>query len=922
MNRERNIASVPAAATQGMRHASQAAGQPLAPVSPKARLTDLRINGRATGLLGYADLLDTPDKRVYVTCKADIIFGGDEAELCWGVDDGGQPRVITHYTIPYETDLLVFDIAGAAIAGIESPIDGSFAGEGVHNVYARVNYGGSTDDSPHTTATVKCRPPGGPDPVGATRDINEALPKPTVTPSPVPDDPSGRVMVIIEGYKVRFPGDRLTVEWGGIKLDPVPSDGEGAIVVDVPRKVIERVGGGRVPVSYSIYDVAGNWSKYAPYADPEVEIDPGTMVAPQLLYASNAAVDALIDLDIVGKDHLTVRVPVRNLNVGDVVTAWWEATLPDGSRKAYPSDDLIFHDEDSQFYLEARIENATVLEAAGGTVKIWYVVKGGETSKSRRYRVSELANVALPAPRVPVAVGDELDPFASDRQIDVLVPYNGLTQPYLVMGAHVKVTVIGKAGTTSSYWTDEFDLSSGDLGHDVPFYCPTRELRSVENGTADFSYEITQPSVSVAGKPGRILATPRTSETLTLKIRRAGALPDYPAPTVDGVVDGELDPDLPFTTVRIPTTAAGGPPVGSDVTLNWRGKVPYTTTGRVPATGELTFRINKPHIDGNRDSEVSVSYTAGGRPSDVETFFVGTKLAGLPPPAVDDAPGGVLQPIKAKDGLRVRVPAALSTSDMVTVHFDTYDSSPIRWSPDLIVTVPAGEVARRLGTTVPVSYTVNGERTSPALQLNVKPIDDGDATILPTPRFKELRGDVLDTSGMVTLHVDPWPLMAVNQKVWCTVHGVDTDDKAISDTLWRMSPVLASELSSGCNKEMNQVWYRRLKNGSRVTIEFAVTFDGSEIKDNAIIFPVKSYGIQTIPYLEIDRSVMMLEVGKTATRRPTGGKPPYFYETHHPNTVSVDANGTVKGLKAGGAGITVSDSLVPRSYVYYTVTVR
>lgn len=662
MNRERNIASVPPTATRDMHHAPRTGLQSPPLVYPHAKLSPPLINGKNIGLLGFADLLDTPDKRVYVTCRADIVIAPAEAELCWGVGDDGKPRVITHYTITDETDMLVFDIAGAAIAGIENPIDGSFAGEGVHDVFVRVNYGGSTDDSPHTTATVKCRTPGGPDPIGGTRDINEALPKPTITPSPVPDEPSGRVLVIIEGYDVRFDGDQLTVEWGGIKLPPVSSGGKGAIVVDVPRAVIERVGGGRVPVSYYIYDVAANWSKYAPYADPDVEIDPGTLVAPQLLYASSAPVDALIDLDLVGNDHVTVRVPVRNLNVGDVVTAWWEATLPDGSTKTYPSDDLIFDDEDSQFYLDARIDNATVMEAAGGTVKVWYVVKGGATSKSRRYRVSEHADIALPAPLVPAAVGDELDPFVSDRAIEVLVPYNGFTRPYLVAGAHVKVTVIGKAGTTPSYWTDEFDLSSGDLGQDVPFYCPVRELRSVENGTADFSYEISQPTVSVAGMPGRILATPRTSEVLTLKIRRAGALPDYPAPSVDDVRDGQLDPELSQTYARIPTPDEGGPARGTDVTLSWQGKVPYTTTGKVPATGQLTFRIARNYIDGNRDSEVSVSYSAGGRPSGVETFFVGERKAALLPPIVVEATEEngrwFLYPGNIVDGAHVMIPSA------------------------------------------------------------------------------------------------------------------------------------------------------------------------------------------------------------------------------------------------------------------------
>lgn len=884
---------------------------------PAPKINGQPFPGASEAFLRRNQLLEPADAWVYVTCGPLDASPPFNVELHWG-----EGNVLGSQYVTEDFATVVFQVKGMDLAGV--PDGDGFTGDGRFAVFCRLDFEGATSDTPITYCTVKCSQPGGAaKDDGSTPWVNENLEKAAVVPNPVPGAPGSTATVLVPGYDVRAIGDHVTFEWGGKKLhyDVVDLDRPPSAIVD--WETLRAVGGGSVPVTWSVTDIVGNWSRHAPSIRVEVQLDEGQLLSPHLRYSSARHVDDPLELETLDKQPVLLRLPVHDLDLRDTVVGHWEATLPDGSKRSYTTEPMTW-DDDIITYFDVAIPYAEALTAADGTVAVWYVVNGREgddtaTSRKRRYRVTEGGAARLPEPIVTGRVANRLDPFAQGAYIELAAPY---TPDAIVAGSSVIMHVVGTRGNEVSPWSDGYVLSSGDIGQPVLFYCPAEVLQAVENGSATFQYEVIEGKMQPGTSNWQPTAAPRQSEMLTLDIRREGALPDYPAPTVDGVVDGELNPDLPFTTVRIPTPATGGPPVGSEVTLNWRGKVPYSTTGKVPATGELTLRINKPNIDDNRDSEVSVSYTAGGRPSDVETFFVGTKLAGLPPPAVDDAPGGVLQPIKAKDGLRVRVPAALSTSDMVTVHFDTYDSSPIRWSPDLIVTVPAGEVARRLGTTVPVSYTVNGERTSPALQLNVKPIDDGDATILPTPRFKELRGDVLDTSGMVTLHVDPWPLMAVNQKVWCTVHGVDTDDKAISDTLWRMSPVLASELSSGCNKEMNQVWYRRLKNGSRVTIEFAVTFDGSEIKDNAIIFPVKSYGIQTIPYLEIDRSVMMLEVGKTATRRPTGGKPPYFYETHHPNTVSVDANGTVKGLKAGGAGISVSDSLVPPSYVIYNATVR
>ena len=59
--------------------------------------------------------------------------------------------------------------------------------------------------------------------------------------------------------------------------------------------------------------------------------------------------------------------------------------------------------------------------------------------------------------------------------------------------------------------------------------------------------------------------------------------------------------------------------------------------------------------------------------------------------------------------------------------------------------------------------------------------------------------------------------------------------------------------------------------------------------------------------------------GNTAVRPPSGGTPPYRYQSSHPSIAPVDANGKVTGMANGAAIITISDSL--NAQVIYSVLV-
>ncbi|MGN6480010.1 Ig-like domain-containing protein [Luteibacter sp.] len=295
----------------------------------------------------------------------------------------------------------------------------------------------------------------------------------------------------------------------------------------------------------------------------------------------------------------------------------------------------------------------------------------------------------------------------------------------------------------------------------------------------------------------------------------------------------------------------------------------------------------------------------------------------LPAPRIPGRVGGVLPQTLPEMDVTVPIGEASEKDALVTViaNGSTTERRTTRLFGREEATVQFdGWPAKNDGLVAVVSYEVQPPagalRTSEKTAFLV-----GDPIRLPTPTFKELVGDVLDVSNTATLHVDPWPSMAVGQKVWCTVNGEDTNGRPTTTTLWTSAAVIARELRDGCNKVVSEAWLKALKDGSDITIAFSVTFDQSDIKDNAVVFPVKPYRIKNLADFVLDQSEMKLEVGGTGTRTPTGGQPPYRYTSSSADVATVNSSGTVTAVKAGTAGITVRDSATPQNSGVYTVGV-
>ncbi|GID09102.1 hypothetical protein [Pseudomonas sp. 008] len=185
------------------------------------------------------------------------------------------------------------------------------------------------------------------------------------------------------------------------------------------------------------------------------------------------------------------------------------------------------------------------------------------------------------------------------------------------------------------------------------------------------------------------------------------------------------------------------------------------------------------------------------------------------------------------------------------------------------------------------------------------------------------------------LSIAQWLLQTQYIPVWLRFDGILANGQSDFRIIWsgqihRFEP---SDLVISLTAALVN-WLKSLKDGSEVTITFAVNFDKVVDEAKAVRFPVRAYTVKAIAPFFLDTTPINLDglnvsiagteidweltgkdpVGTAATREPTGGYPPYTYRSSHPQFVSVDSMGSARSEGNGTATIYVSDAKETKSY--------
>lgn len=903
---------------------------------PYAPLPRPNLPAALDGGLGHDDIKRDPNASLVVQVGPWADFqDGDTLQILWTNDDRDE-IVATQPVSAADADAVVS--LGVAVGKVEA------FGEGVVRVVARVisGIGGDSIDSLPLEVRVKFSVPGGVDPEPHTPYLNENLASPTVAPSPLPEDLRD-VSVLVAPYENMIEGDVLTVSWGGRFVGRAPltaADVEAAqagtpIAIAIPEETIRDAGGGDgVPVSYQVRDLVNNWSLWAPYLPVDVPIvDPDAPMAPWV----EPTVDdqgTILDLAALGSASVTVLVESHGGGTGDGIVVHW--------RGFTAADQAVDHDTAEKVIgrpgqtLSFSIPNDAVSPLAQGRVSVTYTLRRVTTgeqveSRARRLAVNGSVNALVP-PSVSQAVGDVIDPGRTPGGATVVVPaWNGIAA-----GDKCTIEWRGTRANGQTTFYSAYDYATGGSSQNgMEFTVPLAQVEALVDGSVSLSYVVDTygSAEQVRSRLNLGVQARLESPARRYDVRDASLEPSLPAPSVPETENDMLDPDrYPSAHLQIPVSASlrNGDRIDATVQADTTF-TDYTLVADRNAPPR--FLLPTAFIAANRDTRARASYTVSRTGylgvSGTYAFGIGIVDRERPAPTVDQADGANnLDPVAAVNGVTVRIPVPLESTETVTATFGSYTTNASPGAPALTFTVPASEVARYLDQTVDVFYTVSGQ-TSKTLRLHVLGFSSGDPR-LPAPSFKEASGDVLDLgtfAGEPRAEVKAWPLMAVGQRAW--IH-VDVTPNDASPTPWRASirngaPITAMELASGGLLDTGDIrrYLEGAPDGSTIELSCRLTFDGSASEAHAVSFPAHVYTLKTASTIDPPQlhGPTALTVGESGRFTASGGTGNLRFSSSNTGVAIIDATrGDCDALKAGTTTIKVTDDANGSDSIRLTVT--
>ncbi|VVN95972.1 hypothetical protein PS718_02270 [Pseudomonas fluorescens] len=710
------------------------------------------------------------------------------------------------------------------------------------------------------TVKVKRLLPGGitgDDP--ATEYTNENLRAPTGIPALINDAIAERgIEVTIGVYENMAVGDRIQLNWGGLSLTrPALTEPEvGKLVTFRVEKATLIAAPGQVIVRYDIRDEVNNWSRWSLHASTDVEAGDNLLIAPRVLNTSNGAIDLAL---LLGEDA-EVQTPVytKRMELGDQVRLTWTGFTAEGVQLEDVILDKTVGTGDIDWPLTFLIPNDKVRAIAQGNAVVRYEVTplAGQRRQSRRTSVNVIGQVAqLPAPAVPAATGNVLDPAGLPPEGAVV---RIASSELIAAGDTILLLWEGKTASGGSVThTITIPVTGSVVGKPIERLVPLAYITPLLNGSVTVSYTLNKSG-------GETL----TSQPLLLQVRSQTA--QLPKPKVDYAMDDSLDPEaVPATGTAVRVNYS--PMLTADrIDLHWDGVLDHTDFFPVPTNWnnkEVPFPIEKTSVDLNKDQTVQVFYTVT-RAGTVMTSIKQPLLIGsavkLGPPSIKEAMGNSLNPIAAKDALNAVVPAYANmigtqlrvtwtgtagagshTTELVTVTTQgtqeiALDNKVVAFNLALAVTVTY-EVIRNGGTPTVSDVLTLAVQTIPISELKqpriLEAADNGNGNEL----------NLSDVANGATIRVDSWPLIAVGQYVWLRLKGRKTNGDAHETNLWSPPSSRANDtwISQGyLDKAVPAAYLKELGDGTTLTVEFKAALGKSQTESEAVSFPVKTYTVK------------------------------------------------------------------------------
>ncbi|WP_054894231.1 MULTISPECIES: hypothetical protein [unclassified Pseudomonas] len=232
-----------------------------------------------------------------------------------------------------------------------------------------------------------------------------------------------------------------------------------------------------------------------------------------------------------------------------------------------------------------------------------------------------------------------------------------------------------------------------------------------------------------------------------------------------------------------------------------------------------------------------------------------------PKPSVLQATGDRLDPIDVLNGATVRAQyPAMLPSDILAVNWSGSTAAD-SWQSDqqpgsllgyVDFQAPVSVVAASQGKTVTLRYAVvrsgQAAKLSSPLLLAVGTLAQ---THLPAPVIPQANAttkvlDLNNFTGNAQVKVEPWPLIAVGQRVWVRLDGTLENGSTHTFYLTRGVEVIADQVAARLDLILQRSELEALKHGSSLTATVSVTFDATNNEGQARVFPDVLYTLEKI----------------------------------------------------------------------------
>ncbi|WP_454846381.1 hypothetical protein [Pseudomonas farris] len=761
-------------------------------------------------------------------------------------------------------------------------VESRHLGEGPHDIsYTVTRLGQTPEPSEVMKVLVKLTRPGGHD------DNDEAghsklimtIPPGIIAGGIDQDNVANGVDITIERYPGIAAGDVIRLSWGGVSVFSPPltqdqADGKTPIIIHVNEATIREAGDSDengLAVVFEVYDLVDNRSEdWSAAQRVVVTIDQQRPLAPLLKEALNN----VLDVDKLGNANGTAQIIAMDSKFfarGDSIFVRLRGTPVEGA----PIDEELPGKllESVPSIPEIAIPNALLRRLAKTQMVLSYRIQKADGSAgflSKGQFISVIGEVQrLKPPIAEDARQGALDPDLPRTRIEI--PFDSSFEA----GQVIKLFWLGTLPDHTPYLPDLplRPITQGDIDAKLPLYMTVdaAHIKRLEGGTLELYYQLLiADSVLATLDHYTALHAVRESEHAAL-LNVGEPRQELPAPTVDGVVDGALDPDRNGTTL---TATWLNTQDKDEVIREWEGtktglSSDSITLNSFTAGKPVPFSISAALIKGNDGGTASARYSvvrAGEhtRYSHPLAFSVGAALE-LDPPKIRQAEpdGTTLQPIKAVDALTAVIPPeGLLGTDLLSVTWTgasgtaaggshTTAAKPIL-ETGLSIALPVTVLAFSLGKTVTVTFTITRDGktlSSRPLSLNVGTLP---VTALNSPIIMDAdASNVLDIVALgnknVTIHALDWLLIAIDQHVWMRLKGKKANGDDHDLQIWNGGASFVNSTwfeQKYWARTVANSYFKELADGSSLTLSFKAALDKSNVEANALVFADQIYTIK------------------------------------------------------------------------------